>query len=136
MLLHGIKLTSRSRQRVLTHPQRVQMSTMLAVMHNHDLGLPTTPMPKVTETQTQGHLREKVTHLNLADYLYDLEAIATETGELDNLKINYVMNYKNGGWVRYELHRLHAIECILRVRHIQLPPAYASPTAIDLPSCT
>ncbi len=80
-------------------------------------------MPKVTETRTQDHLREKVTHLNLADYLYDLEAIAKETGELDNLKINYVMNYENGGGVRYELHRLHAIECILRVRRIELPPA-------------
>jgi hypothetical protein len=91
-------------------------------------------MPKVTETRTQDHLREKVTHLNLADYLYDLEAIAKETGELDNLKINYVMNYENGGGVRYELHRLHAIECILRVCRIELPPA--SPTAIDLPSCT
>ena len=33
-------------------------------------------------------LREKVTHLNLAGYLYDLEAIAKKTGELDNLKIN------------------------------------------------
>ena len=65
-------------------------------------------MPKVTETRTQDHLREKVTHLNLADYLYDLEAIAKETGELDNLKINYVMNYENGGGVRCELHRLHA----------------------------
>ena len=63
-------------------------------------------------------------HLNLADYLYDLEAIAKETGELDNLKINYVMNYENVS--RYELHRLRAIECILRVRRIQLPPA--SPT--------
>ena len=53
-------------------------------------------MPKVTETRTQDHLQEKVTHLNLASYLYDLEAIAKETGELDNLKINYVMNYENG----------------------------------------
>jgi len=86
-------------------------------------------MPKVTETRTQDHLREKVTHLNLADYLYDLEAIAKETGELDNLKINYVMNYENGGGVRYELHRLHAIECILQVRRIQLPPA--SPTVLN-----
>ena len=73
-------------------------------------------MPKVTETRTQDHLREKVTHLNLADYLYDLEAIAKETSELDNLKINYVMNYENVS--RYELHRLHAIECILWVRRI------------------
>ena len=69
-------------------------------------------MPKVTETRTQDHLREKVTHLNLADYLCDLEAIAKEAGEFDNLKINYVMNYENVS--RYELHRLHAIECILR----------------------
>ena len=75
-------------------------------------------------------------HLNLADYLYDLEAIAKETGELDNLKINYVMNYENGGGVRYELHRLHAIECILRVRRIQLPPASPTVNVIDLPSCT
>ena len=88
-------------------------------------------MPKVTETRTQDHLREKVTHLNLADYLYDLEAIAKETGELDNLKINYVMDCENVS--RYELHRLNAIECILRVRRIQLPPA--SPTVIDLPLC-
>ena len=88
-------------------------------------------MPKVKETRTQDHLREKVTHLNLADYLYDLEAIARETGELGNLKINYVMNYENVGC--YELHQLHAIECILRVRRIQLPPA--SPTVIDIPSC-
>ena len=64
------------------------------------------PMPKVTETQTQDHLREKVTHRNLADYLYDLEAIAKEpeTGELDNLKINYIMKYESRGGVRYELH--------------------------------
>ena len=88
-------------------------------------------MPKVTETRTQDHLREKVTHLNLADYLYDLEAIAKETGELDNLKINYVMNSENVS--RYELHRLHAIECILQICRIQLPPA--SLTVIDLPSC-
>ena len=38
-------------------------------------------MPKVTETRTQDHLREKVTHLNLADYLYNLEAVAKETGD-------------------------------------------------------
>ena len=44
-------------------------------------------MPKVTETQTKDHLWEKVTHLNLAGYLYDLEAIAKETGELGNLSI-------------------------------------------------
>ena len=56
--------------------------------HNHDL--PTAPMPKVTETWTQDHLPEKVTHLNLGDYLYDLEAIAKETGKLGNLKINYI----------------------------------------------
>ena len=31
--------------------------------HNRDL--PTAPMPKVKETRTQDHLREKVTHLNL-----------------------------------------------------------------------
>ena len=30
-------------------------------------------MLKVRETQTQDHLREKVTRLNLADYLYGLE---------------------------------------------------------------
>ena len=41
-------------------------------------------------------------HLNLADYLYDLEAIAKETSKLDNLKINYVMNYENVSC--YELH--------------------------------
>ena len=88
------------------------MSTMFAVT---TVTCPhATPMPKVKETRTQDHLREKVTHLNLADYLYDLEAIAKETGELGNLKINHVMNYENVG--RYELHRLHAIECILRVR--------------------
>ena len=46
-------------------------------------------MPKVRETRTQDHLREKVTHLNLADYPYDLEAIARETGELGNLKVRY-----------------------------------------------
>ena len=44
-------------------------------------------MPKVRETQTQDHLREKVTHLNLADYLYDLEAIAKETGKPEDLKV-------------------------------------------------
>ena len=69
-------------------------------------------------------MQEKVMHLNLADYLYNLEAIAKETGELDNLKINYVMNYEDVSC--YELHQLNAIECILRVRRIQLPPA--SPT--------
>ena len=78
------------------------MSTMFAV--TTVTLVPTTPMPKVTETRTQDHLREKVTHLNLAGYLYDLEAIAKETGELGNLKINYVMNYENGGRVHYELH--------------------------------
>ena len=91
-------------------------------------------MLKVTETQTQDHLWEKVTHLNLADYLYNLEAITKETSELSNLKINYVMNYENRGGVHYELHQLHAIECILWVHHIELP--LASPTVIDLPSCT
>ena len=55
-------------------------------------------------------------HLNLADYLYDLEAITKETSKLDNLKINYVMNYENISC--YELHQLHAIECILWACHI------------------
>jgi hypothetical protein len=68
----------------------------------HSCDLPTAPIPKVKETQTQDHLREKVTHLNLADYPYDLETIAKETGELGNLKINYVMNYENVS--HYELH--------------------------------
>ena len=57
------------------------MSTMLAVTtvtYPH-----AAPMPKVKETRTQDHLQEKVMHLNLADYLYNLEAIAKETGELD-----------------------------------------------------
>ena len=58
----------------------------------HSRDLPTTPMPQVRETRTQDHLQEKVTHLNLADYLYDPEAIAKETGELDNLKVRYVLN--------------------------------------------
>ena len=92
-------------------------------------------MLKVRETQTQDHLRSEkksCAHLNLADYLYDLNAIAKETGELDNLKIMYVLN-KSALQPHYELHRLHAIECILRVRHIQLLPA--SPTFVDLPSC-
>ena len=44
-------------------------------------------MPKVRETRTQDHLREKVAHINLADYLYNPKAIAKETSELDNLKI-------------------------------------------------
>ena len=44
------------------------MSTMFAV--TTVTLVPTTPMPKVTETRTQDHLREKVTDLNLADYLY------------------------------------------------------------------
>ena len=92
-------------------------------------------MPKVTETRTQDHLREKVTHLNLAGYLYDLEAIAKETGELDNLKINYVMNYENGAGsaMNYTDYTL-LNSCILQVRRIELP--LASPTVIDLPSCT
>ena len=55
-------------------------------------------------------------HLNLADYLYDLKAITKETGELNNLKINYMMNCRNASC--YELHQLHAIECILCVHHI------------------
>ena len=93
-------------------------------------------MPKVTETciWTQDHLREKATHLNLANYLYNLEAIAKETGKPKDLKITYVLD-KNALQPRYELHRLHTIECILWVRRIciQLPPA--SPTVINLPSC-
>ena len=34
-------------------------------------------------------------HLNLADYLYNLEAIAKEASKLDNLKINCAMNDEN-----------------------------------------
>ena len=50
---------------------------------------------------------EKVTHRNLANYLYDSEAIAKETGELGNLKITYVLN-KAALQLRYELHhRIH-----------------------------
>ena len=60
-------------------------------------------MPKVRERHTQDHLREKVTYLNLADYLYDLGAIAKETSELGNLKITYVLN-KSALQPRYELH--------------------------------
>ena len=69
--------------------------------HSHDL--PTTLMPKVTETRTQDHLREKFTHLNLANYPYDLEAIAKETGKPEDLKITYVLD-KNAFQPRYELH--------------------------------
>ena len=69
-------------------------------------------------------------HLNLANYPYDPEANAKETGELGSLKIMHVLD-KNPLQPRYELHRLHAIECILWVRRVQLPPA--SPADIDLP---
>ena len=84
------------------YPPRGSTNEHDVCCHNSDL--PTTPMPKVTETGTQYHLQEKVTHLNLADYLYDLKAIAKETSKLHNLKINYIMNYENRGRVRYELH--------------------------------
>ena len=75
-------------------------------------------------------------HLNLADYLYDLEAIAKETSELDNLKISYVMNYENGGGVRYELYT----DCTL----LNASSGYAALsshrhlpcTVIAFPSCT
>ena len=50
-----------------------------------------------------------------------------ETSKLDNLQINYVMNYENVSC--YELHRLHTIECILWV-HVLHP----APTSI--PHCT
>ena len=43
-------------------------------------------------------------HLSLADYLYNLEAISKETSELNNLKINCIMNYENRVRVCYELH--------------------------------
>ena len=69
-------------------------------------------MLKVTETRTQDDLREAITPLNLGNYLHDLEQHAKQTGQLEDLKINYVLN-KKSVQPRYELHRLHAIDCIL-----------------------
>ena len=89
--------------------------------------LPTMSMSKVTETRTQDDLREAITPLNLGNYLHDLEQHAKQTGQLEDLKINYVLN-KKSVQPCYELHRLHAIDCILRVR---LP--IAAPTRSHLP---
>ena len=73
--------------------QAVQMITMFAVT------IVTYPQRRCRKSERHGQkitgLRKNVMHLNLADYLYDLEATTKETGELSNLKINYVMNYKN-----------------------------------------
>ena len=84
-------------------------------------------MSKVTETRTQDDLREAITPLNLGNYLHDLEQHAKQTGQLEDLKINYMLN-KKSVQPCYELHRLHAIDCILRVR---LP--IAAPTRSHLP---
>ena len=89
--------------------------------------LPTMSMSKVTETRTQDDLREAITPLNLGNYLHDLEQHAKQTGQLEDLKINYVLNKKSVQSC-YELHRLHAIDRILRVR---LP--IAAPTRSHLP---
>ena len=62
-------------------------------------------MSKVTETRTQDDLREAITPLNLGNYLHDLEQHAKQTGQLEDLKINYVLN-KKSVQPRYELHRL------------------------------
>ena len=48
-------------------------------------------MSKVTETRTQDDLREAITPLNLGNYLHDLEQHAKQTGQLEDLKINYVL---------------------------------------------
>ena len=91
-------------------------------------------MSKVTETRTQDDLREAITPLNLGNYLHDLEQHAKQTGQLEDLKINYVLN-KKSVQLRYELHRLHAIDCIPRgyvsqsqrpldrISHLHLTPA-------------
>ena len=52
-------------------------------------------MSKVTETRTQDDLREAITPLNLGNYLHDLEQHAKQTGQLEDLKINYVLNKKS-----------------------------------------
>ena len=59
-------------------------------------------MSKVTETRTQDDLREAITPLNLGNYLHDLEQHAKQTGQLEDLKINYVLN-KKSVQPRYEL---------------------------------
>ena len=72
-------------------------------------------MSKVTETRTQDGLREAITPLNPGNYPHDLELHAKKTGQLEDLKINYVLN-KKSVQLCYELHRLYAIDCILQVR--------------------
>ena len=84
-------------------------------------------MSKATETRIQDDLREATTPLNLGNYLHDLEEHAKQTGQLEDLKINYMLN-KKSVQPRYELHRLHAVDSILRV-HLPL----AAPTRSHLP---
>ena len=85
------------------------------------------PMLKVTETHTQDDLREATTPLNLSNYLRDLKEHAKQTGQLEDLKVNCMLN-KKSAQPHYELHQLHTIDCILRVC---LP--LAAPTQLHLP---
>ena len=87
-------MTSRSRQRLLRHPE----STNEHDVRRHNRDLPTMPMPKVTELDadtykiTSERIKVRVMHLNLANYPYDLEANAKETGELGSPKTMYVLD--------------------------------------------
>ena len=55
-------------------------------------------MSKVTETRTQDGLREAITPLNPGNYPHDLELHAKKTGQLEDLKINYVLNKRGPGF--------------------------------------
>ena len=91
-------------------------------------------MSKVTETRTQDDLREATTPLNLGNYLHDLEEHTKQTGQLEDLKINYtcstrslfnrVMNYidctqstVSSGYVS------HSQLVLDRISHLHLTPA-------------
>jgi len=58
-------------------------------------------MSKVTEKRTQDDLREAITPLNLGNYLHNLEQHAKQTGQLEDLKINYVLNRKSAQAMNY-----------------------------------
>ena len=80
------------------------------------------------DVDTRSPPRKRHARLNLADYLYDFEAVAKETGELGNLKITCTSSCnKSALQPRFKLHRL-AVH--YQMRH---PPgtSHPAPTGIS-----
>ena len=64
--------------------------------------------------RVQNHCRQHLNALLLGEYLTDPEDHARKTDDLENLNIKHV--FTNGQQPQYQLHRQHALDCILQVR--------------------